>query len=217
MLSMSTYGAYGRIKRDRTIVSTFNKTLTKSVRSRSKPTIRYRSSWEARARSNRAAISTWERWHLFACGLCRLISTRALARRKTSVWIYITSGCEPRVYGQESRKDDKPLILPIEAWCLDWTRSFPYPFHVITAGTEATLLPAGNCDNLSAKGGRCRRRAGGKGAGAKIGGRISTSLRSDQPDLFLLYLPSPGSSFAPPPSPPPFPPPLPKTNTVAVV
>lgn len=91
---------------------------------------------------------------------------------------------------QEARKDDKPLILPIEAWCLDWTRSFPYPFHVITAGTEATLLPAGNCDNLSTKGGRCRRRAGGDGvAGAKIGGRISTSLRSDQPDLFLLYLP----------------------------
>lgn len=31
--------------------------------------------------------------------------------------------------------DDKPLILPIEARCWDWTRSFPYPFDVITAGT----------------------------------------------------------------------------------
>lgn len=38
--------------------------------------------------------------------------------------------------------DDKPLILPIEAWRWDWTRSFPYPFDVITAGTVAILATA---------------------------------------------------------------------------
>lgn len=31
--------------------------------------------------------------------------------------------------------------MPIEVWCLDWTRSFPYPFHIIITGTE-TSLPA---------------------------------------------------------------------------
>lgn len=73
------------------------------------------------------------------------------------------------------------MILPIEVWCLDWTRSFPYPFHIITAGTETILSPTGNCDNLPAK-----RSQGGVRTGAKIGGWISTSLRSNQSDCFCF-------------------------------
>lgn len=36
------------------------------------------------------------------------------SRKKTSANLYYGRR-EPRVYGQEARKDDKPLILPIEA------------------------------------------------------------------------------------------------------
>lgn len=122
------------------------------------------------------------------------------SRRKTRVWIYIT-GSANRMHDQEARKDDKPLILPIEVWCLDWTRSFPYPFHIITAGTETIFPPTGNCDSLSAKGWQ------GGMTGEKIGGWISTSLRSDQSDLFLLYLLSTSRSPSLPP----------KTDTVAHV
>lgn len=126
----------------------------------------------------------------------------AYSRRKTRAGIYITGNAN-RMYDQEARKDDKPLILPIEVWCLDWTRSFPYPFHIITAGT--IFLP-GNCDSLPAKGWQ--------------GGMTAKSVRKsvgefphpyDRINLicFLLYLP-PTSRSPSLPLPP-------KTDTVAHV
>lgn len=87
--------------------------------------------------------------------------------RKTSIRIYImerTGTCwRARTHihihahtPTELWMDDKPLILPIEAWCWDWTRSFPYPFDVITAGTDIIL--ATGTAIISRDGGKISRR-----------------------------------------------------------
>lgn len=63
--------------------------------------------------------------------------------RQTSIRIYIMKRTFARARAHTKRgMDDKPLILPIEPRCWDWTRSFPYPFDVITAGTVAIQATA---------------------------------------------------------------------------